>query len=98
MNVVGGVLLIVGASFVLIGAIGVLRFSTPTERLHAAAKGPTLGLLLVGAGTAVSIGTAAAASGVVLVILLQLLAGPVGSHMIGRAIQREVDRERSTTG
>lgn len=98
MNVVGGALLIVGASFVLIGAIGVLRFSTPTERLHAAAKGPTLGLLLVGAGTAVSIGTAAAASGVVLVILLQLLAGPVGSHMIGRAIQREVDRERSTTG
>lgn len=89
MNVVGGILLILGALFVLIGAVGVVRFRTPTERLHAAAKGPTLGLLLVGAGTATTIGTAAAAIGVTLVILLQLLAGPVGSHMIGRAIHRE---------
>ncbi|MFZ8998630.1 MAG: monovalent cation/H(+) antiporter subunit G, partial [Ilumatobacteraceae bacterium] len=32
------------------------------------------------------IGTTAAAIGVALVIVLQLIAGPVGSHMIGRAI------------
>lgn len=89
MNTVGGVLLVAGAAFVLIGAIGVVRFTTPTERLHAAAKGPTLGLLLLGSGTAVTIGTIEATIGVVLVILLQLLAGPLGSHMIGRAIHRE---------
>lgn len=94
MNVLGGILLILGAGFVLIGAIGVVRFKTPTERLHAAAKGPTLGLLLLGAGTAVTIATTAAAIGIVLVIVLQLLAGPLGSHMIGRAIHRDDLRPR----
>lgn len=93
MNVLAGALLIAGATFVLIGAIGVVRFTTPTERLHAAAKGPTLGLLLLGAGTAVSIRTTAATIGVVLVIVLQLLAGPIGSHMIGRAIHLDDQRD-----
>lgn len=92
MNVIGGVLLVLGAMFVLIGAIGVLRFTTPIERLHAGAKGPTLGLLLMGTGTAVTIGTTEATIGVVLVIVLQLLAGPIGSHMIGRAIHRDDER------
>lgn len=86
MSVVGGVALVLGALFVLIGAVGVVRFDTATERLHAASKGPTLGLLLVGIGTGLEIGTTAAAIGVALVIVLQLIAGPVGSHMIGRAI------------
>ena len=89
MNVLGGILLVLGAGFVLIGAIGVARFDTAMERLHAAAKGPTLGLLLLGAGTAASIATTAATIGVTLVIMLQLLAGPIGSHMIGRAIHRD---------
>ena len=86
---IGAILLVAGAAFVLVGAVGVIRFSTPTERLHAAAKGPTLGLLLLGAGTAVKIGTTSAVVTVVLVILLQLLAGPLGSHMIGRVIHRQ---------
>ena len=93
MNIAGGVALVLGAVFVLIGAVGVVRFSTATERLHAASKGPTLGLLLVGLGTALSIGTAAAAIGVTLVVTLQLIAGPVGSHMIGRAIHHDEERD-----
>jgi multicomponent Na+:H+ antiporter subunit G len=84
-DVIGGLLLIAGAVFVLIGAIGVVRFATATERLHAAAKGPTLGLMLLGAGTAVHIGPSAIVP-VILIVLLQLLAGPLGSHMIGRAV------------
>jgi multicomponent Na+:H+ antiporter subunit G len=87
-DVIGGILLIAGSAFVLIGSIGVVRFNTATERLHAAAKGPTLGLLLLGSGTAVTIGTTSATVAVVLIIVLQLLAGPLGSHMIGRAIDR----------
>ena len=88
-DAIAGVLLILGAGFVLVGAVGVIRFDTPTERLHAAAKGPTLGLLLLGSGTAVAIGSTSATVAVVLIIVLQLLAGPLGSHMIGRAIVRE---------
>jgi len=89
VSVVGGILLMTGALFVLIGAVGIVRFDTPTERLHAAAKGPTLGLMLVGAGAAVTIGSAAATVGIVAVIVLQLLAGPIGTHMIGRAVEHD---------
>lgn len=100
MSIVAGILLILGAMFVLIGAVGVLRFTTPIERLHAGAKGPTLGLLLMGSGTALTIRTSAATIGVVLVIVLQLLAGPLGSHTIGRAIHRDEqrDEQRDTEG
>ena len=94
MNHVGGLLLIAGAAFVLIGSVGVIRFTTPTERLHAAAKGPTLGLMLIGAGAAVTIDSATATTAIILVVVLQLVAGPVGSHMIGRAIHREDDSDR----
>lgn len=93
MNTVGEVLLVLGALFVLIGAVGVVRFPSTTARLHAAAKGPTLGLLLLGAGTAARIGSTTAAIGVALVIALQMLAGPLGSHMIGRAIHRDDHRD-----
>ena len=88
LDVVGGVLLVAGAAFVLIGAVGVVRFHASVERLHAAAKGPTLGLMLLGAGTACTIRSSSAVAGVALVIVLQLVAGPIGSHMIGRAIHR----------
>jgi multicomponent Na+:H+ antiporter subunit G len=88
-DVVSGLLLIAGSAFVLVGAIGVVRFETPTERLHAAAKGPTLGLMLLAVGSAVRIGSTSATVAVLLVVVLQLLAGPLGSHMIGRAIIRE---------
>ncbi|MGF1597787.1 MAG: cation:proton antiporter [Acidimicrobiales bacterium] len=98
MTALGGLLIVLGAGFVLIGAVGVLRFTAPIERLHAGAKGPTLGLMLVGAGTALSIGSTAATAGVALVLLLQLLAGPVGAHMIGRVIQRDHDTPPSPRG
>jgi multicomponent Na+:H+ antiporter subunit G len=91
-DLIAGILLVAGAVFVLIAAIGVVRFETPTERLHAAAKGPTLGLLLLGTGTAVQIGSTDAIVAIVLIIALQLLAGPLGSHIIGRAIAR-LERE-----
>ena len=96
-DVIAGVLLVLGAGFVLIGAFGVIRFETPTERLHAAAKGPTLGLLLLGSGTAVAIGSTSASVSVLLIIVLQLLAGPLGSHMIGRAIVREEADDESAS-
>ena len=88
-DLIGGLLLIGGALFVLVGAVGVVRFESATEHLHAAAKGPTLGLMLLAAGAAVRIGSTAATVAVILIVLLQLLAGPLGSHMIGRTIYRD---------
>jgi multicomponent Na+:H+ antiporter subunit G len=96
MDVVGGVLLVAGAVFVLLAGVGVVRFDDVFSRMHAAAKGPTLGLLLIGLGVIVTVGTLAAAVTVVLVVVLQLIAGPVGTHVIGRSAYRRIDTDFET--
>jgi multicomponent Na+:H+ antiporter subunit G len=90
MDVVAGVFLIAGAVFMLLAGVGVVRFSDVFSRMHAAAKGPALGVLLIGFGAALSIRTVQATVAVVLVILLQLIAGPVGAHLLGRSVYRQM--------
>lgn len=85
MSVVAGLFIVVGAIFTMIGGIGVVRFEDLMSRMHAAAKAPTLGLILVAIGGAIEIGTGAAIATLVLVVVLQLLTSPVGTHVLGRA-------------
>jgi multicomponent Na+:H+ antiporter subunit G len=88
MDLAGGIALIVGSVFVLLAGVGVVRFDDIFARLHSAAKGPTLGLLLTGLGVALTLRTLASTVTVVLVLILQLIAGPVGTHVIGRSVYR----------
>ena len=52
LDVVGAVLLLLGALLCLAGAIGLMRFPDTLSRLHAATKPQTLGLILVLTGLA----------------------------------------------
>jgi multicomponent Na+:H+ antiporter subunit G len=91
LDVVGGICLIAGASFALLAGIGVHKFRDPYSRMHAAAKSPTLGLILAAIGAAFSIRTFEASATVFLVVVLQLLTSPVGTHLAGRAVHLRVD-------
>lgn len=93
MDIVAGILLVIGSSFILLAAIGVVRFDDIYARLHAGAKAPTLGIIGVGAGAAIMIGTTAAVVTAILVVLLQLIAGPVGAHILGRSVYRRLRPE-----
>jgi multicomponent Na+:H+ antiporter subunit G len=93
MAFVSGVLEVVGAAFVLIGGIGVIRFGDFLSRTHPATKAPTLGLILIVTGVAIELHTAVAIITVVLVVVLQLLTVPVGTHMLGRASHGSDDVE-----
>ena len=86
MDIVAGVFLIIGASFIALAGVGVFRFDDTFSRMHAAAKAPALGLLCIGIGTVLSIRTVPATVVVGLVVVLQLLAGPVSSHLLGRSV------------
>lgn len=86
MDVVGGLFLIVGAFLILLAGVGVLRFDDAYARMHAGAKAPALGVLLIGVGAAATIRTTQAVVVLVLVIVLQLVTSPVGAHLLGRAI------------
>ncbi len=91
LDTVGGVCLVVGALFALLAGIGVHKFTDPYSRQHAAAKSPTLGLVLAGVGAGLTIRTFEAIATVFLVVVLQLLTSPVGTHLAGRAVHLRVD-------
>lgn len=91
LDFVGGVAMVVGALFALLAAIGVHKFRDPYSRMHAAAKSPTLGLVLVTAGAALQIRTFGAVMTLFLVAVLQLLTSPVGTHLAARAVHLRVD-------
>lgn len=86
IDTIGGVFLVLGGCFTLIAGIGVNRFRDPYSRMHAAAKSPTLGLILVAVGAGLRIRTAVAIGTLVLVVVLQLLTTPVATHVASRAV------------
>ena len=90
MDTIAGIFLVVGAAFVLLAGVGVVRFHDTFSRMHAAAKAPALGLLCITIGAALSIRTAQATVVVVLVTVLQLMSGTVGAHILGRSVYRRV--------
>lgn len=91
LDAIGAVALLVGALFALLAAIGVHKFRDPYSRMHAAAKSPTLGLVLVTMGAALQIRTFGAVATLTLVAILQLLTSPVGTHLAARAVHLRVD-------
>jgi multicomponent Na+:H+ antiporter subunit G len=86
-DVVSAVLLLGGALFCLLTAVGVLRFPDPVCRLHAAAKAQTLGVLLILGGTAMQV-RAGFAVPLLLVALFQLATVPVVGQVVGRTAYR----------
>lgn len=91
MSIVASIFMITGTTLTMIGGIGVIRFRDLMSRIHAAAKAPTLGLMLVAVGAAIEIGTFDAAVALVLVVVLQLLTSPVATHVLARASYGQVD-------
>ena len=90
INVVAGVLLIFGSGLILLAGVGVWRFDDIYARMHAAAKAPTLGILAIAIGVALSVRSVAAFVTALLVVVLQLVTGPVGTHLLGGAVYRRM--------
>lgn len=90
VNLIARVLLVFGCSLILLAGIGIVRFGDIYARMHAAAKAPTLGIFAIAIGVAMSVRTAAATFTVLLVVVLQLATGPVGTHLLSRAVYRRV--------
>ena len=82
---IGEAVMLVGALLVLLAAIGVVRFDDVLARMHALAKGSTLGVVLLLAGAAVALNDANDITSLVLAAILQVLASPPASNMLSRA-------------
>ncbi|MBA2667586.1 MAG: monovalent cation/H(+) antiporter subunit G [Trueperaceae bacterium] len=85
IEIVAGVLILAGAFFVLVSALGLLRLPDLFMRMHAATKAGTLGAGLVLFAAALFFGELAVSIKAAVVFLFLLLTAPVAAHVLGRA-------------
>jgi multicomponent Na+:H+ antiporter subunit G len=82
---VGEAITLCGATLILIGAIGVLRFPDALARMHALTKASTVGLVFVALGAAFVLSNANDITSAVGAALLQLLTLPISAFLLARA-------------
>lgn len=81
----GGVLLVLGAAFTLLAAIGVIRLPDLYTRMHAASKAGAVGGGLILLAVAVLSQDAAVSMRAVIGVVFLLLTTPVSAHLLARA-------------
>lgn len=84
-DVIAALLLAGGSAFLLIGAVGVLRFPDFYTRLHPAGLTDTAGAGLILAGLMVESGFNLVTAKLVLVLVLIVFTSPVSAHATSRA-------------
>jgi multicomponent Na+:H+ antiporter subunit G len=87
-TVIALVLVVVGAFFSLVAALGILRMPDVLMRMHAGTKAGTLGAGLLLLAAAIALGEVGAAARAGAAIVFLLLTAPVAAHLIGRAAYR----------
>lgn len=88
LDVVGAVLILIGAALALTAAIGLVRLPDVLNRMHAASKPQTLGFLSLCVGLALVLRDGSATSMLALAAGLQLVTAPVATQMMAKAAHR----------
>lgn len=94
---IGEGLLVVGAAFIFLAAVGVVRFDDVFVRMQILSKASTFGLLCVIAGGLLTLHSLNDTTSLLLAGILHLVSSPVGSNLLARAtyfahgITHEVD-------
>lgn len=85
INIVAGLLILAGAFFAFVAAVGLWRFPDIYSRMHAASKAGTLGSGLVLLALAVHAGDTATVTRALAGIVFFLLTAPISAHLLARA-------------
>ncbi len=94
-DVLSGALLIGSAALSLAASIGLLRFPDLMSRLHAGSKPQILGLILMMLAISIQQFHWGVITTLLLIVTLQMVTTPVGTHMVGRAGYRTKHLRRS---
>lgn len=79
------IFLIVGACFVLVGAVGILRFPDLLTRMHATTKAGTLGVGLIFVAIALHEGSFSLGALAAVGLIFIMMTAPISAHLLGRA-------------
>ncbi len=80
-----GLLLVLGATFMFLAALGLLRMPDLMTRMHATTKAGVLGAGVMLLGVALYFSSLEVTARVVAIIAFVLITAPVAAHVIGRA-------------
>lgn len=87
MSAVAWAFILAGSAVSVLAGIGLLKFSTPYARFHAAGKASPVAFLFVAFGASVELGWSAAAQ-LFVASAAMVLTLPVGVHLLFRSVHR----------
>ena len=95
VDIVGGLLLVVGSALMALGAFGLLRFPDVFTRMHAATKAATVGVIATTTGASIEAGAVGGALILLVVVALLFLSGPLGMSLLARAAYHDPETPRA---
>lgn len=87
-EIIALILILLGSIFILIAAIGLLRFSDVLSRMHATTKATSFGLLLMLAGVTLHFLTLVVFFKALFVVIFIYLTAPLAAHAISRSTSK----------
>lgn len=85
IETISAIILLMGAFFVFVAALGLIRLPDLLMRMHATTKAGTLGAGLILVALAVYFADVAVSARAIATIVFILLTAPVAAHLIGRS-------------
>lgn len=84
-EIIVSIMLLSGASFMVLAAIGILRLPDLPTRMHASTKAGAMGAMFTMAGVAIYFGDGVVVARAIAIIIFILITAPIAAHVIGRA-------------
>ena len=85
IEIISQILMLIGAIFIFIAAIGVLRFPDLFTRMHANTKSATLGIGFIMGGVMLYFGDITVSTRALVVIIFLFITAPIGARLLARA-------------
>lgn len=93
-NIIISILILAGAFFILVAAIGLLRFNDLYSRLHAGTKAPSFGMLLIVLGVSIFFNTPIVYLKGLLIIVFIYLTAPLAAHAIIKSFKQKQEDKK----
>ena len=96
-KIIISVLILLGSFFILVAAIGILRFKDLYGRLHATTKATSFGLLLMLIGVSIYFNLFPVYVKALLIIIFIYLTAPLAAHSIAKSFTDDGENSENST-